>query len=50
MAGTNISEELCATLSASWVENGMYAYDEDILKEIVEGISYNNAINYFNFE
>ena len=33
-----------------WVEKGMYAYDEDILKEIVEGISYNNAIKYFNFE
>ena len=30
--------------------NKSYAYDEDILKEIVEGISYNNAINYFDFE
>jgi glucuronate isomerase len=41
---------IMCNLIGSWVENGMYAYDEDILKEIVEGISYNNAINYFNFE
>ena len=36
-------------LIGSWVENGMYANDECALKEIVQGISYNNAINYFNF-
>ena len=41
---------IMCNLIGSWVENGMYAYDEDILKEIVEGISYNNAINYFDFE
>lgn len=40
---------MCA-LIGRWVEDGWYAYDEDILKEIVQGISYNNAINYFNFE
>jgi len=40
---------IMCNLIGSWVEKGMYAYDEDILKEIVEGISYNNAIKYFNF-
>lgn len=39
---------MCALLGR-WVEDGWYAYDEDILKEIVQGISYNNAIKYFNF-
>lgn len=37
-------------LIGNWVENGMYANDEEILKEIIQGISYNNAMNYFNFE
>lgn len=36
-------------LIGGWVEDGWYAYDEDILKEIIEGISYNNAIKYFKF-
>lgn len=40
---------MCA-LIGKWVEDGWYAYDEDILKEIIEGISYNNAIKYFNFD
>lgn len=40
---------MCA-LIGRWVEDGWYAYDEDILKEIVQGICYNNAIKYFNFE
>ncbi len=39
---------MCALLGR-WVEDGWYAYDEDILKEIIQGISYNNAIKYFNF-
>lgn len=39
---------MCALLGR-WVEDGWYAYDEEILKEIVQGISYNNAISYFNF-
>lgn len=30
------------------VEDGEYPYDEAILKEIIEGISFNNAKNYFN--
>lgn len=40
---------MCA-LIGKWVTDGWYAYDEDILKEIVQGICYNNAIEYFNFE
>lgn len=39
---------MCALLGR-WVEEGWYAYDEEILKEIVQGISYNNAIKYFDF-
>ena len=34
----------------SLVENGEYPYDEDNLKEIIEGISYNNALKYFRFD
>ena len=34
----------------SLVENGEYPYDEDNLKEIVEDISYNNALKYFGFD
>lgn len=40
---------MCALLGR-WVEDGWYAYDEDILKEIVQGICYNNAIKYFDFD
>lgn len=39
---------LC-NLIGGWVENGEFPEDYDTLKEIVEGISYNNAVNYFNF-
>ena len=31
------------------VENGEYPNDEKILKEIIENISYNNAVNYLGF-
>ncbi len=37
-------------LIGGWVENGEYPYDEKALKEIVEGISYNNAVRYFDFD
>lgn len=37
-------------LIGQWVEDGWYAYDEEILKEIICGISYNNAIKYFEFD
>ncbi len=40
---------MCAFIG-KWVEDGWYAPDEEMLKEIVQGISYYNAINYFNFE
>ncbi|MDD6355533.1 MAG: glucuronate isomerase [Oscillospiraceae bacterium] len=36
-------------LLGRWVEDGWYTDDSDVLKEIVQGISYNNAIKYFNF-
>lgn len=39
---------MCA-LIGKWVEDGWYAYDEEILEEIIKGISYNNAIKYFGF-
>lgn len=34
----------------NWVENGEYPADMKALKEIVEGISYNNAVRYFGFK
>lgn len=37
-------------LIGRWVEDGWYAYDESILKEIIQGICYNNAIKYFDFD
>ncbi len=37
-------------LIGSWVDEGMYAYDGDTLKEIIEGICYKNAVKYFGFE
>ena len=36
-------------LIGGWVENGEYPADMKALKEIVEGISYNNAVKYFGF-
>jgi glucuronate isomerase len=38
---------LC-NLIGTWVENGEYPADNDTLVEIVENISYYNALNYFN--
>lgn len=40
---------IMCSLIGKWVEDGWYANDEEILKEIVQGISYNNAMKYFNF-
>lgn len=37
-------------LIGGWVENGEYPADMKSLKEIVEGISYNNAVRYFGFD
>ena len=39
---------LCRILG-EWVEEGLYPDDMDTLKEIVRGISYENAKKYFNF-
>lgn len=36
-------------LIGGWVENGEYPYDREALRKIVEGISYNNAKEYFQF-
>ena len=37
---------LC-NIIGTWVENGEFANDEEVLKEIIEGISFNNAKEYF---
>lgn len=39
---------LC-NLVGTWVEDGEFPADYDILKEIVKGICYNNAVKYFDF-
>lgn len=36
-------------LVGGWVDNGEYPDDQKALKEIIEGISYNNAVKYFGF-
>lgn len=36
-------------LIGGWVDNGEYPDDQKALKEIIEGISYNNTMKYFNF-
>lgn len=33
-----------------WIENGEYPNEEKLLAEIVKGISYNNAVEYFGFD
>lgn len=40
---------LCQMIGA-WVENGEYPNDAKALEEIVKGISYNNAVEYFGFD
>ena len=39
---------IACNLIGTWVENGEYPNAEASLKKIVEGISYRNAIRYFN--
>lgn len=36
-------------LIGGWVENGEYPQDYAVLEKMVKGISYNNAIRYFDF-
>ena len=45
----SISAAFCELLGG-WVENGEYPADMKALEEIVRGICYNNAVNYFGFE
>ena len=40
---------LVCQMIGEWVENGEYPDDEEALKAIVQGISYNNAVRYFGF-
>lgn len=40
---------IMCSLIGEWVENGMYSNDERMLKEIVQGIAFNNAMEYFGF-
>jgi glucuronate isomerase len=37
-------------LIGGWVENGEYPEDDRTLEKIVKGISYNNAVRYFEFD
>jgi len=36
-------------LIGRWIEDGWYANDEEVLKEIICGISFDNAMKYFGF-
>lgn len=40
---------LC-NLIGTWVENGEYPQDYDMLSEIIKDICYNNAVRYFGFD
>ena len=40
---------LC-NLIGKWVENGEYPEDYKVLGELVEGISYKNAVEYFGMK
>lgn len=37
-------------LIGGWVDNGEYPADERVLEKIIKGISYNNAVRYFEFD
>lgn len=41
---------IMCNLIGGWVENGEFPQDYDILGDIVNNISYNNAVNYFKFD
>lgn len=40
---------IMCNLIGEWVYNGEYPADMEVLEKIVKGISYNNAVRYFNF-
>lgn len=37
-------------LIGGWVENGEYPYDERVLSQMIKGICYENAVDYFGFD
>ncbi len=37
-------------LLGSWIENGEVFYDESVIKELVSGVCYKNAVGYFGFD
>lgn len=41
---------IMCNLIGQWVENGEYPYDEEMLEEIIKGISFNNSRDYFGIE
>ena len=41
---------IMCNLIGTWVENGEYPDDMEALEDIIKGISYNNAVNYFGFD
>ena len=41
---------IMCNLIGGWVENGEYPADEKVLEKIVKGISYENALRYFEFK
>ncbi len=41
---------IMCNLIGGWVENGEYPYDEEVLESLVRGISYTNAVRYFEFD
>ncbi len=41
---------IACELIGGWVENGEYPADYKALEKIIKGISYNNAVRYFNFD
>lgn len=36
-------------LIGSWIENGEVYFDEDIIKKLISGVCYENAVGYFGF-
>lgn len=41
---------IMCNLIGNWVENGEFPEDYELLEPIVKGISFNNAVDYFNFD
>ena len=41
---------IMCNLLGQWVEDGEFPADDELLEPIVKGISYNNAVRYFDFD